>query len=153
MRRIRALRQPCQKMSWRESPPLELDNATLNITNLFPSLAYSAPIKEFGVTVRVSENLLSLAVLLSSSGDENCIFRTVANDACLQVDGQKVLQYLINMILLSFASCRYVTAIADKTQHERPSMSSSLPSVSKQPNFSGSFICLSSILQRCSGSK
>ncbi len=70
------------------------------------------------MTVRVSENLSSLAVLLASSEDENCIYRTVANDACLQVDGQKVLQYLISMIHLSFASCRNSDSIANKAQHE-----------------------------------
>ena len=67
---------------------------------------------------RVSEIRLSLAVLLASSEDENCIFRTVANDTCLQVDGQKVLQYLISMMDLSFASRRHVISAANKTQHE-----------------------------------
>ena len=62
----------------------------------------------------MSENCSFLAVLLASPGDENCIIRTVANDTCLQVDGQKVLQYLISMIDLSFASCKYSTTIANE---------------------------------------
>lgn len=81
------------------------------------------------------------------------MFRTVANDACLQVDGQKVLLYLISMKHLSFGPCGDVITIADKTQNEGTSMPSSLPSVSEPPNFSSGFLCLPSVLQRrsCSG--
>ena len=41
----RALRQPYQKMSWRESPPLELHESALGIVDLSLFYAYTASIE------------------------------------------------------------------------------------------------------------
>ena len=41
----RALRQPYQKMSWRESRPLERHESALEIVDLSPSYAYTASIE------------------------------------------------------------------------------------------------------------
>ena len=41
----RALRQPYQKMSWRESSPLEFHDCALQIVDLSPSYAFSASIE------------------------------------------------------------------------------------------------------------